>query len=106
MTGFDDRKKDAESKFKHDEEMRFKVMARRGKLLGRWIAGQLGLKGEAAEAYAKSVVAEDMSKPGDDDIVAKVIADLKIKGIEMSEHRVRKELEAFATQAREQLLKE
>jgi hypothetical protein len=106
MTGFDSRKKDAEKKFQLDEEMRFKVMARRAKLLGLWAAGQLGLTGDAAEAYAKSMVVEDMSKPGDDDIVAKVIADLKAKGIEMSEHRVRKELEGFATQAREQLLKE
>lgn len=106
MTGFDDRKKDAERKFQHDEEMRFKIMARRAKLLGLWVAGQLGLKGDGAEAYAKSMVAEDMTKPGDDDIVAKVIADLKVKGIEMSEHRIRKELEGFAAQAREQLMKE
>ena len=106
MTGFDDRKKGAESKFQHDEEMRFKVMARRAKLLGHWIAGQLGLKGDAAEAYAKSMGSEDMTKPGDDDIVGKAMADLKVKGIEISEHRIRKELEGFAAQAREQLMKE
>ncbi|MSP48049.1 MAG: DUF1476 domain-containing protein [Alphaproteobacteria bacterium] len=106
MTGFDDRQKDAEKKFQRDEEMRFKVMARRAKMLGHWVAGQLGLKGDAAEAYAKSMVAEDMSKPGDSDVVAKVLADLKVKGIEMSEHRIRKELENFAVQAREQLMKE
>ena len=105
MTGFDDRKKDAERKFQHDKELRFKVMARRAKLLGLWVAGQLGLKGDAAEAYAKSLVAEDMTKPGDEDIVSKAIADLKAKGIEMTEHRIRKELEAFAAQARDQLMK-
>ncbi len=106
MTGFDDRKKDAERKFQHDEEFRFKVMARRAKLLGQWVAGQLGLKGAEADAYAKSLVVEDMSKPGDDDIVGKAMADLKAKGVDASEHRIRKELEGFTVQAREQLIKE
>ncbi len=105
MTGFDDRKKDAEKRFQMDEEMRFKVNARRTKLLGLWIAGQLGHTGSAAEDYAKSLLAEDMTKPGDSDVVSKALADLKAKGIEMSEHRIRKELEGFATQAREQLMK-
>jgi len=105
MTGFDDRKKGAEKKFELDQDMRFKVNARRTKLLGLWVAGQLGLSGDAAEAYAKNLVVEDMSKPGDDDIVAQAIADLKAKGIEMTEHRIRKELEDFGRQARDQLMK-
>jgi hypothetical protein len=105
MTGFEDRKKGAEKKFELDQEMRFKVNARRTKLLGLWVAAQLGLAGEGAEAYAKNLVAEDMSQPGDADVVAKAIADLKAKGIEMSEHRVRKELEDFGRQARDQLMK-
>jgi hypothetical protein len=106
MTGFNEREKGAERKFQHDEEMRFKVNARRAKLTGLWVATQLGLSGAEADAYAKSVVIEDMSKPGDDDIVEKVMADLKAKGIEMTEHRIRKELEGFGVQAREQLMKE
>ncbi|MBM3545879.1 MAG: DUF1476 domain-containing protein [Alphaproteobacteria bacterium] len=105
MTGFDDRKKDAEKRFQLDEEMRFKVNARRTKLLGLWVAGQMGLSGDAAETYAKSLVIEDMSKPGDDDVVSKAIADLKGKGIDMTEHRIRKELEEFGKQARDQLMK-
>ncbi|MBM3532388.1 MAG: DUF1476 domain-containing protein [Alphaproteobacteria bacterium] len=105
MTGFDDRKKDAEKKFQLDEEMRFKVNARRTKLLGLWVAGQMGLSGDAAEAYAKSLVVEDMSKPGDDDVVHKAVADLKAKDLDISEHRIRKELEGFGKQAREQLMK-
>jgi hypothetical protein len=105
MTGFEDRKKGAEKKYELDQEMRFKVNARRTKLLGLWVAGQLGLTGDGAEAYAKALVSEDMSSPGDADVVAKAIADLKAKGIEMSEHRVRKELEDFGRQARDQLMK-
>ena len=93
MTGFDDRKKTAENKFQLDEEMRFKINARRTKLLGLWVAQQLGHSGDAAETYAKSLVVEDMSKPGDDDVVQKVLADTKAKGLDISEHRIRKELE-------------
>jgi hypothetical protein len=106
MTGFDDRKKGAEKKFELDQEMRFKVNARRTKLLGLWVASQLGMSGEAAEAYAKALVAEDMNQPGHDDVVSKAIADLKAKGIEMSEHRIRKELDDFGRQARDQLMKQ
>jgi hypothetical protein len=105
MTGFNDRQKDAEKKFSLDEETRFKVNARRTKLMGQWVAGQLGLSGDAAETYAKSLVVEDMSKPGDADVVAKILTDLKAKGIEMSEHRVRTELESFGKQARDQVMK-
>jgi hypothetical protein len=106
MTGFDERGKGAERKFQHDEELRFKINARRAKLTGLWVAAQLGLSGAEAETYAKSVVVEDMSKPGDDDIVEKVMADLKAKGVEITEHRIRKELDGFGVQAREQLMKE
>jgi len=105
MTGFNEREKDAEKKFQLDEEMRFKISVRRTKLLGLWVAGQLGLSGDGAEAYAKALVAEDMSKPGDADVIAKVVADLKAKGVEMSEHRIRKEIETFAKQARDQFMK-
>ena len=105
MTGFQDREKNAEKKFQLDEEMRFKINARRTKLLGLWVAQQLGHSGDAAETYAKSLVIEDMSKPGDDDVVQKALADLKAKGIDMTEHRIRKELEGFGKEAREQILK-
>ena len=66
MTFFDDREKGFEAKYKHDQELQFKVFARRNKLLGLWAAQKLGLGGEAAEAYAKDVVKADFSKPGDE----------------------------------------
>jgi hypothetical protein len=69
MSGaFEKRQKGFESKWAHDEELRFKVFARRNKLLGVWAAGELGLKGDAADAYSKEVVAADFQKAGDDDI--------------------------------------
>ena len=52
MATFDQRKDAFENKFAHDEELRFKAMARRNKLLGLWAAEKLGKSGADAEAYA------------------------------------------------------
>ncbi|HEX7006809.1 MAG TPA: DUF1476 domain-containing protein [Alphaproteobacteria bacterium] len=106
MPTFDERKKAFEAKFKHDADLRFRATARRNKLLGLWAAGLMGLSGAEAEAYAKEVVAADFEKPGDDDVVQKVIADLKAKSIERSEHQVRKQMEALMPVAREEIMKE
>lgn len=103
MTTFDERKKGFEAKYKHDQETQFKVTARRNKLLGLWAAEQMGLTGPAAEEYAKSIVSADFEKPGDQDVVSKILADLKAKGIDMSEHRLRKHMSELALLAREQM---
>ena len=73
---FNDRKKAAEAKWARDEELRFKVMARRNKLLGLWAAGEKGISGDAANEYAKSVVAADFEEKGDEDVFRKVRGDL------------------------------
>ena len=74
--GFKDREKGFESKFAHDEEMRFKVMNRRNKLLGLWAAAEMGKSGADAETYAKAVVAADFEEAGDNDVFRKVRGDL------------------------------
>src|SRR3954464_5897936 len=82
MTTFDKREEGFEKKFALDEEQKFKAAVRRNKLLGLWVAEKLGMSGEAANAYAKEVVAADFLEAGDgDDVVHKVIADLGAKGI-------------------------
>jgi hypothetical protein len=81
MTSFDDREKAFETKFAHDEELRFRILARRGKLIGLWAAEKLGKSGEAAEDYAKSVLLSDLEVPGDADIIAKLLTDLKPLGV-------------------------
>src|SRR3546814_15054511 len=85
MPQFKDRAKAFENKYKQDEALRFKVMARRNKMLGLWAAEKLGLSGTEAESYAKDVVAADFDKPGDDDVLQKVSEDLKAKGIAVSD---------------------
>lgn len=93
MPGFDDRKKAAENKFAHDQELMFKAGARRNKLLGLWAAEKMGLTGAAADAYAKEVVKSDFAEAGDQDVFNKVRADLDAKKIAVSDHQLRREMD-------------
>ncbi|MGD9537010.1 MAG: DUF1476 domain-containing protein [Alphaproteobacteria bacterium] len=106
MTTFDKRKKEEEARYKRDEELRFKVNARRNKLLGLWAAEQLGIQGDAADAYAKEVVAADFDRPGDSDVVEKVLKDFGAKGVAIDEHRLRKEMTRLLDVARQQVMAE
>ncbi len=106
MTTFDKRKDDAEARFKRDQELQFKANARRNKLLGLWAAELMGVAGDAAAAYAKEVVISDFERPGDDDVLEKVHKDLTAKGLDVTEHRVRKEMDRLMEVAREQVMTE
>ena len=103
MSGFDDRKKAQEGKFALDQEIAFKATARRNKLLGLWAAGKMGITGEAADAYAKEVVKSDFEEAGDDDVFRKVKGDLAAKGVELSDHQIRREMDELFRTAVEQV---
>ena len=103
MSGLDDRENAFENKYAHDQEMEFKANARRNKLLGLWAAGQLGLEGDAADEYAKSVIVADFEEAGDDDVFRKVRADLDEKGVELSDHLLRKQMDDLLIEARKQI---
>jgi hypothetical protein len=105
MTTFDEREKAFEEKFKHDQELRFKVHARRNKLLGLWAAARMGLAGAEAEAYARAVVEADFQAPGEDDVCGKVVKDLNAKGISADAAQVRAEMERLLLVARDQIAK-
>lgn len=106
MSTFNEREKGFEQKYKHDQELQFKVNARRNKLLGLWAAEQMGITGSAADAYAKEVVAADFEKPGDSDVVEKVLKDLKAKGKTTTEPQLRKEFDRLLAVAKEQVMKQ
>ena len=106
MSGIDDRRKGMEAKLHHDGELRFKVNNRRNKLLGLWLAGAFGLEGEEANEYAKAVVLSDFEEPGDDDVLRKVMADIKEKGADIDEATVRKQMESLLDTAKDQILSE
>ena len=103
MTTFDKREEGFEKKFAHDEELRFKAMARRNKLLGLWAAEKLGLKGEEANAYAKAVVVADFEEAGDNDVFRKVRADLDAKKIGVSDLELRKTMDELLAKAVDQI---
>ena len=104
MTTFKDRERDFEKRFQHDEELRFKAMARRNKLLGLWAAEKLGMAGAEADAYAKEVVMSDFEEPGDDDVLRKVIGDFEAKGVSFDPHKVRLEMDRLLPVAKQQIM--
>ena len=106
MTTFNDREKAFEDKYKHDQELQFRVEVRRNKLLGLKIAELLGLAGDAADAYAKEVVASDFEEAGDEDVFRKVSGDLQAKNVDFSEHRLRKLMEDLREEAKNQVMSE
>lgn len=106
MTTFNEREKAFEDKYKHDQELQFKVEVRRNKLLGLWVAELLGLEGADAEAYAKEVVSADFEEPGIDDVVRKVMGDVTAKSVDLSEHRLRKKMDELTDEAKTQIMNE
>jgi hypothetical protein len=106
MSTFDEREKGFEKKFEKDQELQFKATARRNRLLGVWAAELMGLSGEAAQAYAKEVVASDFERPGEDDVVEKLIKDFKGKGVSQSEHQIRRKMDELLPIARQQIMTE
>jgi hypothetical protein len=106
MAIFEEREKEFEARFRHDQEFRFKTTARRNRLLGLWAAQRLGLLGEAAEAYAQRVVEAEFEPGGDRHVIDKLAADLGAKDPTITADRIRFELQHFAEQAKQQLMRE
>ena len=106
MSSFDQREKDFERKFQHDEEIRFKVTNRRNKLLGLWASEHLGKTGDAAQDYAIEVVKSDFDKPGDEDVVEKVLADFDAAGVKISADEIRAKMQHLIDEAKHQVMTE
>ena len=97
MTTFDKREEGYENKFAHDEELRFRAQARRNKLLGLWVAEQLGLSADTAADYARTVVAAGTA--GDLDVIRKVMSDFAVKGVASTEPQIRTRMDELMAQA-------
>jgi hypothetical protein len=106
MTTFNEREKAFEKKYEHDQDIQFKVTSRKNKLLGLWAAGLMGKSGAEAEGYAKEVVLADFEKPGDSDVMAKLVKDLAAAGKPMEEHTIRRQAERLLDEAKAQIMKE
>lgn len=104
MTTFDDRERAFESKYAHDEEMKFRLIARRNRLLGEWAAHKMGLSEVEMESYAKDVIRADFEEAGDEDVIRKVLGDLTAAGIDTSDEEIRHALQHKAFEAKRQLI--
>ena len=98
MITFDDRGKNFEKKFAHDEELQFKISARRNKYLGQWASQILGYDQEKEKEYIQSVIKADFEEAGDEDVFRKIKVDLKDHNI--SDEEIRKKMEELNEKAK------
>ena len=103
MSGFDDREKSFEAKYKHDQEALFRITSRRNRLLGIWAAGEFGMAEDQTSEYAKEVVISDFEEPGDADVVRKVLSDFAERGLDMTEQKIRDEMDRLMDVAARQI---
>jgi hypothetical protein len=104
MTTFDNRERAFENMYAHDQEMAFRITARRNRLVGEWAAAKMGLTPEETDAYAKAVVQAEFEEAGDEDVVRKLVGDLTSAGVEIDEMTVRAALDDQAVIARRQFI--
>lgn len=106
MTQFDDRERAFETKFARDEEMQFRIIARRNRLLGEWAARLMNLSDVETESYAKDVVRADFEEAGDEDVIRKVLGDLTAAGVDADDARIREALGHKLVEARRQIIEQ
>ncbi len=106
MTTFDEREQAFENKFKHDEEQLFRIYARRAKLMGLWAAEKMGITDEAADSYAKQMVAGEIDDPGHEAIFRRIRTDFDAKGVACSDHAIEKQMAEMLDEARRQVMEQ
>ena len=104
MSQFDDRERAFEAKFARDEEMQFRITARRNRLLGEWAARQMGLSDVEMESYSKDVIRSDFEEAGEHDVIRKVLGDLTAAGVDCDEDKIREALRNKEVEARRQII--
>ena len=98
MSSFDEREKGFEKKFAHDEELQFKISARRNKYIGQWTSQILGYNSEQEKEYILSVIKADFAEAGDGDVFRKIKTDLKDNNI--SDEEIRKKMDELNEKAK------
>ena len=102
MDSFKDREKNFEKKFAHDEELQFKVDARRNKYLGQWVSQILSYDSEKEKEYIQSVIKADFEEAGDEDVFRKLKVDLKDYNI--SDEEIRKKMNELKEKAKSEFV--
>ena len=104
MTSFDDRERAFEAKYARDEDMAFRIIARRNRLLGEWAARLMGLSEAETDAYSKDVIRSDFEEAGDEDVIRKVLGDLTSAQIDITNEKIREVLGHKTVEAKRQLM--
>ena len=104
MSSFDEREKSFEKKLVRDEELQFKVNAKRNKYLGEWAADKLGKVDEDKKAYAQEVIKSDFAEPGDEDVFRKIQDDFKKASISISDSEIREQMTSLLERAKKDFL--
>ncbi|MGV7121670.1 MULTISPECIES: DUF1476 domain-containing protein [unclassified Sphingopyxis] len=104
MSAFDDRERAHEAKFARDQDVQFRIIARRNRLIGEWAAERMSLTPEETDAYAKAVVQADFEEAGDEDVIRKLAGDLTAAQVEISDAEIRAALNEKAAEARRQFI--
>ena len=98
MSSFEDREKGFEKKFVHDEELQFKIGARKNKYLAQWVSKILGYNEEEEKNYVQSIIKADFEEAGDEDVFRKLKEDLKDHNI--SDQEIRKKMDELNEKAK------
>jgi len=106
MSGLNDREKAFENRFAQDQELQFRVRARRNKILGVWAGQKLGKSDADLEEYARAVVISDFAEPGDDDVLLKVLNDFQDAGVPIERPELRREMDALMRTAMDEIMHE
>jgi hypothetical protein len=104
MTTFEQKERAEEVRYAHDQEMEFRIHARRNKLFGAWAASQIGLNGAEAEDYASSFVVIDWGKPCDETVLDKARQDFTRQSLSLTDHDIRLKLNHSLETARAQVI--
>ena len=104
MNTFEDRKKGFEAKYLKDQEAQFKIRAKRNKFMGLWAAEII--KPENVDEYVKEVRLSNLEKPGDDDIIDKLLKDFEKKSANITREQIVQKIEECAQLATNEFIKE
>ena len=92
MNKFNEREKSFEKKFAKDQELQFKVSAKRNKYLADWVSLKLGKNDEQKQNYIQEVIKADLEESGDEDVFRKIKKDFENFAINIDDSEIRNQM--------------
>ena len=104
MNKFDERKKSFENKFAKDQELQFKVSAKRNKYLAVWASLKLGKNDEQRQSYIQEIIKADLEEIGDEDVFRKVKKDFENSDINIDDSEIRNQMSLALERAKKDFI--